>query len=114
MGNPGSSLHRQCGIGAQPVQSASGAAGIDPGVQSELEQCRQEVQKMLEIESELLWWAEKGKICTWQARPHFDGRIQLLEEALNSLNEDNIAQASAWLRDYASKQTDSGTGVIRF
>ena len=77
-------------------------------------QCRAEVERMLKIESELLWWAEKGKICRWQAKTHFDGRIHLLKEILKSLDEGNIARTSSLLKEYASQQDTNGTGVIRF
>ncbi len=78
----------------------------------ELEQCREEVSGMLEIESELLWWAESGKCCRWQARPYFDSRIGILKDALNSLNEDNTPQASSLLREYANQREDYETGIV--
>ncbi len=79
---------------------------------SELEQCREEVNSMLEIESELLWWAESGKCCRWQARPYFDSRIGLLKNVLNSLNDGNTLQASSLLREYANQREDYKTGIV--
>ena len=78
----------------------------------ELERCRDEVKRMLKIESELLWWAESGKCCRWEARPYFDGRIQLLERVLTCLNQGDTAQASSLLREYASQQSEDGTGIM--
>ena len=78
----------------------------------ELEQCQDEVKRMLEIESELLWWAESGKCCRWQARPYFDSRIGILKDVLNSLNEDNTSQASALLREYANQREDYEAGIV--
>ena len=78
----------------------------------ELEQCQHEVKRMLEIESELLWWAESGKCCRWQARAHFDGRIQLLEDILHSLNEGNITPASLLLTEYANQRDKDRAGII--
>jgi len=78
----------------------------------ELEQCQDEIRRMLEIESELLWWAESGKCCKWQAKPNFDGKIGLLKDTLNSLAEGNTAQASFFLREYADQREDYERGII--
>ena len=78
----------------------------------DIEQCREEVNSMLEIESELLWWAESGKCCRWQARPYFDSRIGLLKNVLNSLNDGNTPQASSLLREYASQRQDYEAGIV--
>ena len=78
----------------------------------EFEHCQEEVRRMLEIESELLWWAESGKCCRWQAQAHFDGRIQLLEKILLCLNEGDNSQASFLLREYANQQNEDGTGIM--
>ena len=78
----------------------------------DLEQCQDEIRRMLEIESELLWWAESGKCCRWQARPYFDGRIGLLKNALNSLTEGNTAGASSLLREYADQREKYESGII--
>ena len=78
----------------------------------ELEQCQQEIEKMLEIESELLWWAESGKCCRWQARPYFDSRIGLLSDALRSLNEGNTSQTSSLLQEYAKQRDDYEAGIV--
>ena len=78
-------------------------------VPAELEQCQDEVKKMLEIESELLWWAESGKCCSWRPRVHFSVCIQILEDVLNSLDEGNTSQASFLLREYAN-QLGAGYG----
>ncbi len=81
-------------------------------VPDEFEQCRDEIRRMLEIESDLLWWAESGKCCKWQAKSYFEGRIQLLEDVLNTLNEGAKAKASSLLREYATQQDEGGTGIL--
>jgi hypothetical protein len=78
----------------------------------DLEQCQGEVRKMLEIESELLWWAESGKCCRWQAKAYFDSRIGVLNDVLNSLNEGNKAQAISLLREYAKEREDYESGIV--
>ena len=70
---------------------------------TELEQCRDEVRKMLEIESELLWWADSGKCCRWQAGAYFIDNVQILKDTLNLLGEGNTSQASSLLKEYANK-----------
>ena len=74
---------------------------------SQLSQCQGEVEKMLEIESALLWWAESGKCCRWQVEACLASEVQILEETLNSLKESNISQASSLLRDYAHQLEQS-------
>ena len=69
-------------------------------IPTELNQCQAEVKQMLEIKSELLWWAESGKCCSQQAKGCLVGEVQILEHALNSLKENDVSQASSLLRDY--------------
>ena len=73
-----------------------------------LEQCRDEIQKMLEIESEHLWWAESGKCCRWQVMGSLAGRIQTLKDTLNSLNGEDIPRAVSLLREYANQLDEDG------
>ena len=77
-----------------------------------LEQCRDEIQKMLEIESEHLWWAESGKCCRWQVTGCLAGRIQTLKDALNSLNGEDISRAASLLREYANQLDEDGAGIV--
>ena len=70
-----------------------------------LDECREEVKKMLEIKSALLWRAdgmqpccgsfEKIKVC-------LSSEVQILEAVLNALDEGNISQASSLLTEYLS------------
>ena len=80
----------------------------------ELERCQDEVERMLEIESELLWWAQSGKCCQWQAGAYFTGKIQLLKDALNALSEGNTAQAASLLQEYASELDEDRERIIKF
>ena len=70
---------------------------------SQLSQCQDEVRRMLEIKSELLWWAESGKCCKWQVRDCLDGEVQILENILTSLLEGDISQALSLLRGYLNR-----------
>ncbi len=78
----------------------------------ELKQCQDEIERMLEIEAELLWWADSGKCCQWQARPYFDSRIGLLKDTLDCLNNGNTAQATSLLREYAKQREDYEQGIV--
>ena len=80
---------------------------------TQLEQCQDEVSKMLEIESELLWWAESGKCCSWQATAHFTGGIQILKDILNSLEEGDTSQASSLLKEYANQLDEIGDRTFK-
>ena len=75
---------------------------------NELEQCQDEVRKMLEIESELQWWADSGKYCSWQAGAYFAGGVQILKDILNFLGEGNASQATSLLREYANQLKETG------
>ena len=70
---------------------------------TKLEQCRDEVKKMLGIKSALLWWAESGKCCSWQPGAYLAVEVQILEDILAALGEGNIPQASSLLEDYAAR-----------
>ena len=78
----------------------------------ELDSCQDEVRRMLEIESELLWWAESGKCCAWQASANLAGKIQLLKEVLYILEEGAIKQATPLLREYANRLYEEEAGII--
>jgi hypothetical protein len=66
------------------------------------DEARDEVKKMLEIKSTLLWRAEPetccGSLC--QIRTCLTSEVQILEGVLNALDEGNISQASSLLREY--------------
>jgi len=81
---------------------------------AKLEPCQDEIKRMLEIKEELLWWAQSGKCCRWQAGAYFTGRIQLLKDVLSALSEGNTTQASSLLREYASELNESGERTINF
>ena len=81
---------------------------------SQLSQCQDEVGKMLEIESDLQWWAQSGKCCRWQAGTYFEGKIQLLKEALNALGEGDTTQASTLLWEYTSELDEKSERTMQF
>jgi len=66
----------------------------------ELEHCRDELEKMLEIKSDLLWWAESGKCCSQPVKEFLVNEIGMLESILNFLKKGDISQASSLLTDY--------------
>ena len=70
---------------------------------TKLKQCCDEVKKMLEIKSALLWWAESGKCCSWQPGACLAAEVQILEDIVVAVEEGNIPQASSLLEDYAAR-----------
>jgi len=70
---------------------------------TKLDECRDEVKKMLEIKSASLWRAEGPRSCCGSLegiRVCLDSEVQILEEVLDALDKDNIPRASSLLRDY--------------
>ena len=73
---------------------------------TKLKQCRDEVKKMLEIKSALLWRAEGlqpccGSFCQIEACLTWE--VQTLENILDALEEGNTSQASSLLNDYINQ-----------
>jgi hypothetical protein len=70
---------------------------------AKLDECRDEVKKMLEIKSALLWKAEPetccGSLC--RIRTCLTSEVQILEDVLSALDKGNISQASSLLTEYA-------------
>ncbi len=81
---------------------------------TDLEQCQAELKRMLEIESDLLWWAQSGKCCRWQAGAYFVNKIRLLKDVQNALSEGNTTEASYLLRQYASELNEDGERILKF
>jgi hypothetical protein len=70
---------------------------------TKLKQCRDEVEKMLEIKSTLLWRAEGLQPCCGsfgQIKTCLASEVQILEEVLDALDKHDIPRASSLLRDY--------------
>lgn len=71
---------------------------------SKFDECRDEVEKMLEIKSALLWRAADGiqpccgTFC--EIRTCLDSEVQVLQEVLDALSKRDIEKASSLLRDY--------------
>lgn len=69
------------------------------------DQCREELEKMLEIKDALLWRAEAAQCCccvSWELPAHLAREVQLLEGALAALEEGDTGKAAALLEDYVS------------
>jgi hypothetical protein len=72
---------------------------------AKFDECRDEVEKMLEIKSALLWRAEGPQPCCGsfdQIKTCLASEVQILEDVLNALDEGNISQASSLLREYTN------------
>jgi hypothetical protein len=71
---------------------------------AKFDECRDEVEKMLEIKSVLLWRAADGiQPCCGsfgEIKTCLASEVQILEEVLDALDKGNIPQASSLLRDY--------------
>lgn len=76
------------------INKLSNATGLD--------EVRDEVKKMLEIKSALLWKAEPqtccGSLC--QIRTCLASETQILEEVLDALDRGDISRASSLLTEY--------------
>ena len=70
---------------------------------AKFDECRDEVKKMLEIKSALLWRAGGPRSCCGsleEIKVCLASEVQILEDVLDALDEGNISQASSLLRDY--------------
>jgi len=70
---------------------------------AKFDECRDEVQKMLEIKSALLWRAEGPQPCCGsfgEIKVCLTSEVQILEEVLDALDKGNISQASSLLKEY--------------
>ena len=72
---------------------------------AKFDECRDEVQKMLEIKSALLWRAEGPQPCCGsfgEIKTCLTSEVQILEDVLDALDKGNISQASSLLREYTN------------
>ena len=72
---------------------------------AKFDECRDEVEKMLEIKSALLWRAGGARSCCGsleEIEVCLASEVQILEEMLDALDKDNIPQASSLLKDYTN------------
>jgi hypothetical protein len=69
---------------------------------AKLDESREEIKRMLEIKSALLWKAEPGTCCgsLEEIRTCLASEVQILEETLAALDKGNIPQASSLLTEY--------------
>jgi hypothetical protein len=70
---------------------------------SKFDECRNEVKKMIEIKSALLWRAEGPRSCCGSLegiKVCLDSEVEILEEVLAALDRHDIPRASSLLRDY--------------
>ena len=70
---------------------------------AKFEECRDEVKKMIEIKSALLWRAEGPRSCCGSLEKIavcLTSEVQILEEVLDALDKHDIPRALSLLRDY--------------
>jgi hypothetical protein len=70
---------------------------------AKFDECRDEVKKMIEIKSALLWRAEGPRSCCGSLegiRVCLDSEVQVLEDVLDALDKRDISRASSLLRSY--------------
>jgi hypothetical protein len=67
-----------------------------------LAECRDEVKRMLEIKSALLWKAEPQPCCGSyeEIKTCLTSETQILQETLNALDEGNVQRATSLLTEY--------------
>ena len=72
---------------------------------AKLDECRDEVERMLEIKSALLLRAEGPQPCCGsfgEIKTCLASEVQILQDVLKALDEGNISQASSLLTEYIS------------
>jgi hypothetical protein len=70
---------------------------------AKFDESRDEVKKMIEIKSALLWRAAGPRSCCGSLegiRVCLDSEVEILEEVLDALDKPDIPRASSLLRDY--------------
>ena len=67
----------------------------------EVNECRDELKKMLEIKGALLWKAEACSVCVgWQLPAQLSWEVQTLENTLEALQGGDTAKAVSLLEGY--------------
>ena len=67
------------------------------------DECRRELEKMLEIKGTLLWRAEAARGCCsigWGLPAQLAGEVQTLEEALVAFDADDLASTASLLDEF--------------
>jgi len=73
------------------------------GDPAKLDECRDEVKKMLEIKSTLLWRADCSQPCCGSfegIKTCLTSEVQVIEDVLDALDEGNVSRASSLLTEY--------------
>jgi len=86
-------------ISKQQVENLIDKLG-DP---ARFDESRGEIEKMLEIQSSLLWRADGPRSCCGSlegVKVCIESEVQVLEEALDALDKKDTGKASSLLRDY--------------
>jgi hypothetical protein len=68
-----------------------------------LDECRDEVKRMLEIKSTLLWRAEGSQPCCGSfegIKTCLTSETEILQDALDALDKGDMARASSLLKEY--------------
>ncbi len=72
---------------------------------AEIDRCRDEVRRMLEIKEVVLWRAEYGTCCGGGSGLSLEltSEVRALEEALDALEQGDITKAAATLGNYSCR-----------
>ncbi|RLC95754.1 MAG: hypothetical protein DRI40_05070 [Chloroflexi bacterium] len=70
---------------------------------AQIDRCREELRKMLEIKQALLWRADAGTCCAGPVVANsFFAEVQLLEKALEALDKGDAGTAASLLEELAA------------
>lgn len=77
---------------------------------SRASQCREELERMLEIKQTLFWRADAGSSCVGRAMSaHLFGEVRLLEATLDALYREDYLQAAASLEEFSQQAELNGS-----
>ena len=76
----------------------------------QVDECREEIRRMLEIKEALYWRADVGACCVGNAMAaQFFSEMKLLEAALQALDEDDPHRASSAMREFSLLANNDAT-----
>jgi len=86
---------------------ALGSRLADPG---QAVQCREEIERMLQIKEALFWRADMGACCAGSGlSARLFAEVRLLETALEALDDSDPKKAASSLREFSLLAESNGT-----
>jgi hypothetical protein len=80
---------------------------LDP---QQVPECREEIERMLQIKETLLWRADAGSSCVGRAMSaNLFGEVRLLEAALQALDEGDAPGAASLMKEFSLLAKSNGT-----